>query len=211
MWRSHPATIDKATFDYVQEEMARRREVGCFANKALNLSCFSSKTKCGNCDRSFVRSARKQGGYVIWTCGSKKGRTASCGARDIPEKLLKGVCSNVLGTDEFNESAFAERIESIVVIGKDTTEFRFYSGEVKGNLTPREPCGRRSARPCGSNITTSAAESARVWGSMDRRSVATNGKKSNGETGYHKQIYRRSHQQHKETPGCQLCPCVHGP
>ncbi len=128
---THPAIIDKATFDYVQEEMTRRRELGCFANKALNLSCFSSKIKCGNCGRSFVRSARKQGCYVIWTCGSKKGRTSSCRARDIPEKLLKSVCADVLGTDGFNENSFAERVESIVVIGKDTIEFHFYDGEVK--------------------------------------------------------------------------------
>lgn len=128
---SHPAIIDKATFDYVQEEMARRRELGCFANKALNLSCFSSKIKCGNCGRSFVRSARKRGSYVIWTCGSKKGRTESCGARDIPEKLLKSVCADILGTEEFDSVSFAKRIEQVVIIGKDTMEFHFYGGEVK--------------------------------------------------------------------------------
>ena len=128
---THPAIIDKATFDYVQEEMARRRELACFANKALNLSCFSSKIKCGNCSRSFVRSARKRGSYVIWTCGSKKGRGESCGARDIPEKLLKSVCTNILGTDEFDESVFAGRVDSIVMIGKDKMEFHFYGGEVK--------------------------------------------------------------------------------
>ena len=128
---THPAIIDKATFDYVQEEMARRRELGCFANKSLNLSCFSTKIKCGNCGRSFLRSARKRGSYVIWTCGSKKGRGKSCGARDIPEKLLQSVCADVLGTGEFNSIAFAERIESIIIIGKDTVEFHFYGGEVK--------------------------------------------------------------------------------
>lgn len=128
---SHPAIIDKATFDYVQEEMARRREFGCFANKALNLSCFSSKIKCGNCGRSFVRSARKRGSYVIWTCGSKKGRGESCGARDIPEKLLKSVCADVLGTEEFDDTVFSERIEQVIIIGKDTMEFHFYGGKVK--------------------------------------------------------------------------------
>lgn len=128
---SHEAIIDKATFDYVQEEMARRRELGCFANKSLNLSCFSTKIKCGNCGRSFVRSARKRGSYVIWTCGSKKGRGESCGARDIPENLMKSVCADVLGTEEFDGTAFAKRIESIVIIGKDAMEFHFYDGEVR--------------------------------------------------------------------------------
>ena len=128
---SHPAIIDRATFDYVQKEMARRRELGCFANKALNLSCFSSKVKCGNCGRSFVRSARKQGSYVIWTCGSKKGRGESCGARDIPEKLLKSVCADVLDTEEFDDTVFSECIEQAIIVGKDTMEFHFYGGGVK--------------------------------------------------------------------------------
>ena len=127
---SHEAIIDRATFDYVQEEMARRRELGCFANKSLNLSCFSTKIKCGNCGRSFVRSARRRGSYVLWTCGSKKGRGVSCGARDIPEKMLKRVCSNVLGTEEFDEAIFAERVKKVIIIGKDTMEFHFYDGAV---------------------------------------------------------------------------------
>ncbi len=38
---THPAIIDKATFDYVQEEIARRKELGPRANKSLNLTCFS--------------------------------------------------------------------------------------------------------------------------------------------------------------------------
>lgn len=128
---TYPAIIDKATFDYVQEEMARRRELGCFASKSLNLSCFSTKIKCGNCGRSFLRSARKRGSYVIWTCGSKKGRGKSCGARDIPEKLLKSVCADILGTEEFDGISFEDRVENVVIIGKDTMEFHFYDGGVK--------------------------------------------------------------------------------
>ncbi|MDE6589464.1 MAG: zinc ribbon domain-containing protein, partial [Oscillospiraceae bacterium] len=109
------------------------RELGCFGNKYLapKLSCFSTKIKCGNCGRSFLRSARKRGSYVIWTCGSKKGRGKSCGARDIPEKLLQGVCTDILDTGKFDGIAFAERIESVIIIGKDTMEFHFYDGEVK--------------------------------------------------------------------------------
>lgn len=41
---THEAIINKATFDYVQQEMARRRELGPLANKALNTSCFTGKS-----------------------------------------------------------------------------------------------------------------------------------------------------------------------
>lgn len=126
---AHEAIIDKGTFDYVQAEMARRRELGCFANKHLNLSCFSTKVKCANCGRSFVRSARKGGQYVLWTCGSKKGSgKVSCGAKDIPENQLKRVCSEVLGLEEFQPEVFAEHVHRIEIIGKDKMLFYFTDG-----------------------------------------------------------------------------------
>ena len=46
---THPAIIDKETFDYVQSEIARRKELGPRANKSLNLTCFSGKLKCPFC------------------------------------------------------------------------------------------------------------------------------------------------------------------
>ena len=45
---THEAIIDKETFDYVQAEIARRKELGAFANKSLNITCFTSKLKCCN-------------------------------------------------------------------------------------------------------------------------------------------------------------------
>lgn len=41
----HEAIIDRETFDYVQSEIARRRELGPLANKALNTCCFTGKIK----------------------------------------------------------------------------------------------------------------------------------------------------------------------
>ena len=52
---THPAIIDKATFDYVQEEIARRKELGPRANKSLNLTCFSGKLKCPFCGISYAK------------------------------------------------------------------------------------------------------------------------------------------------------------
>lgn len=50
---THPAIIDKATFDYVQSEIARRKELGPRANKSLNLTCFSGMLKCPYCGQSY--------------------------------------------------------------------------------------------------------------------------------------------------------------
>lgn len=129
---AHEAIIDKEVFNYVQAEMARRRELGCFANKHLNLSCFSTKIKCGNCGKSYLRSARNRGQYVLWTCGSKKGNgKVSCGAKDIPEQQLKRVCSEVLGLAEFQSEVFAERVQRVEIIGKDTMRFYFTNGSTE--------------------------------------------------------------------------------
>ena len=55
---THEAIIDKATFDYVQAEMARRKGLGPFANKSLNITCFTGKIKCEKCGKSLMRSTR---------------------------------------------------------------------------------------------------------------------------------------------------------
>lgn len=43
---THEAIIDLETFQYIQDEMARRRQLGALANKSLNISCFTGKIKC---------------------------------------------------------------------------------------------------------------------------------------------------------------------
>ena len=55
---THEAIIDMETFQYVQEEMVRRKELGAFANKSLNITCFTSKLKCSKCGSSYVRNQR---------------------------------------------------------------------------------------------------------------------------------------------------------
>ena len=53
---THEAIIDKETFDYVQQEMARRRKLGAIANKSIPTTCFTSKLECGVCHRHYVHS-----------------------------------------------------------------------------------------------------------------------------------------------------------
>lgn len=127
---THEPIIDMETFQYVQAEMARRRALGPFGNKSLNLTCFSTIIKCELCGKSYVRSNRFQKGkpYPIWTCSTRK-RT-SHPSKDIPETILKRVCCEVLGLDEFSDEAFIEAIERITVIGKDQMDFHFRDGHV---------------------------------------------------------------------------------
>lgn len=77
---THPAIIDKATFDYVQEEIARRRELGARANKSLNTCCFTGKIKGPYCGVSYMHNNRTdRGGLEFWNCGSKKKKKVGSG------------------------------------------------------------------------------------------------------------------------------------
>lgn len=131
---SHEAIIDKETFDKVQAEIARRRELGAIANTAINTGCFTSKIKCGKCGRSYQRSARsrkRDSSYKMWICATrrKSGNTV-CQNKDIPEKMLKKACAEVLGLEEFDEDIFSEQIERIVVPEPNELIFYFNDGRI---------------------------------------------------------------------------------
>ena len=136
---THEAIIDKATWDYVQEEMARRKALGPRANKSLNLTCFSGIIKCERCGCSFMHNKRRnkakmsQFGEFIeyWTCGTKKKKGGHCPTRDIPEIILKRKCAEVLGTVEFDEGVFLDKVEQITVPEHGILTFHFKDGTEK--------------------------------------------------------------------------------
>ncbi|MBU3195025.1 recombinase family protein [Clostridium algidicarnis] len=151
---THPAIIDQDTFDKVQAEVARRRELGVFANWSINTTCFTSKIKCGNCGVSYRRSGKRQSKssnvYYIWTCQTKDRKGVSeCISKNVPEKVLQKVCAEVLGLEEFDEDVFLGEVERIVVIGKDELIFHFYDGQIvnqKWKSTARNDCWSEERR-----------------------------------------------------------------
>ena len=132
---THEAIIDKETFDFVQSEIARRKELGVFANKAIQTTCFTSKLKCYCCGKSYQRCSRhnKNTSYKSWKCGTNKNkRSDKCTVvGEIPEKALQVACSKALDLEEFNEAIFLEKIEKIIDFDNKQLEFYFYDGAVK--------------------------------------------------------------------------------
>ena len=114
---THEPIIDKETFDYVQQEMARRKELGALANKSLNTTCFTGKIKCGICGRSYMHNLRTDRGFEeFWACGSHKLKGRNCGAKgSIPQTVLVKECTEILGLEDFDEQAFLDQVEKIVV------------------------------------------------------------------------------------------------
>jgi len=134
---THEAIIDKETFDYVQTEIARRKELGAFANKSLNITCFTSKLKCSRCGCSYVRNQRSNrtkhistydDTIVVWGCGTQKKKGGRCSNKDIPERVLRKACAKALGLDEFDEDVFLERVDHIRVLEGQVLEFHFNDG-----------------------------------------------------------------------------------
>ena len=93
---THEAIIDKETFDYVQSEMARRRELGPLANKALNTSFLTGKIKCAFCGQSYMHSQRLNRAkrtlqpekMETWSCGSRKKKGGHCVGKEIPHRII---------------------------------------------------------------------------------------------------------------------------
>ena len=132
---SHPAIIDKETFDYVQSEITRRKELGPLANKSLNTCCFTGKIKCPYCGQSYMHSRRTKNGHYqeFWNCGSKKKKKQGDGCPiggTINHKNLMLACAEVLGIDTFDEDVFLKEVDHIDVPKRYTLEFHMTDGRV---------------------------------------------------------------------------------
>ena len=85
---SHPAIISEMDFDRVQEEIARRRQLG---HSYSSSSIFSSKLFCGNCGGLYGRKVlhstdtRRR---VIWRCNNKYSGGAKC---ETPNLTTEGI------------------------------------------------------------------------------------------------------------------------
>ena len=136
---THEAIIPMETFQYVQDEMARRRKLGAFANKSLNITCFTAKLKCEKCGKSYVRNTRKNRAkmtqlddqLVGWVCGSSKKKHGECKAMEIPEYILRQKCAEALGLEKFDEDAFAKQIEVITIPEQGILNFHMTDGTLK--------------------------------------------------------------------------------
>lgn len=146
---THEAIIDLETFQYIQDEMERRKQLGPLANKSLNISCFTGKIKCPYCNQSYMHNTRKPRTpnarrLEFWVCGSRKKKGGHCevGA-SINQENMKKVLSEVLGIDEFDDEVFLEKIDFINVPKQYTLEIHFKDGDV---IT--KPCRNTGHKDC---------------------------------------------------------------
>lgn len=130
------AIIPMETYQAVQAEIARRRELVALSSRSINTSCFTLKIKCVLCGTSFVRNTRKnrtktsQLGehYTFYSCSTNKRKGEHCSSGTIREGVLKEECAKALGLPEFDEETFSERMSKITIPTAGTMLFEFTDG-----------------------------------------------------------------------------------
>ena len=100
---AHDAIIDQETFDRVQEELKKRRELYEFGNSVIPAEerhPLSSKITCGLCGKHFIRKFGNSGAKYkapIWICQTHlKARKEGCPSRRISEKVLFPLLAAIL-------------------------------------------------------------------------------------------------------------------
>jgi len=125
---AHEPIIDRATFDSVQEEIARRAER--VKVKPGSVTVFTGKIRCGVCGKNYRRKTTPSS--MVWICATFniKGKKY-CASRQIPEETLKAVSAKVLGLDVFDDGAFAERVLYIQALPDNRLEYHFADGSTE--------------------------------------------------------------------------------
>ena len=144
---AHEAIIDKVTFDRVQAEKQRRKELGRLSSKICAQSAFSCRIRCETCGCLFYRSSGKRaGGNVrIWVCSEKKfNNRRGCATRGLREDVLEDVSASILGIKAFDSGTFTRLIREVGVSQENMLTFHFYDGRVVTHQW--EPTNRGGAK-----------------------------------------------------------------
>lgn len=179
----HEAIIDRETFDWVQDEMERRRELGALANKSLNTCCFTGKIKCPYCGVSYMHEHRtKNGNYQeFWVCGSRKKKKVGEGCPvggTISHKSLIRACTEILGLEEFDEEVFLEKVEYMNVPERYVLEFHMRDGRVI-----RKDCPNTGHKDCWTAEYRAKASKERRSNPRAKNTTALTGKIKCGDCG----------------------------
>lgn len=125
---THPAIIDKETFEKAQEIM-RRNRIKFQGEQGKDRYVFTSKIECETCGRNFKH--KKRGSKHTWVCSThhKYGKEG-CATKPIDEESLKTLINYILETQEFQEEKFRNTIDKIIITVNRTVKFILRDGRV---------------------------------------------------------------------------------
>lgn len=124
---AHEPIIDRATFDDVQLEIAKRAEL--IQVKVGSTTVFTSNIRCSICGKNYRRKTTPTG--ITWICATYNVRGKKyCASKQIPEETLKSVSAEVLSSVAFDEVLFTEKIDSITAMPDNVLEYNFKNGQM---------------------------------------------------------------------------------
>lgn len=125
--KSHPAIIDKETFDAVQAEMKRRSEEHPESAKKV-IYPLTGMIRCGCCGKNYQRKIFKTGAYWLCATFARRGKKHCPTAKQIPEEKLFAACASVLDVPTFDETAFKKQVDHITVPAPNVLIFVKHDG-----------------------------------------------------------------------------------
>lgn len=99
-------------------------------HETTSTDAFEGKIRCAACQNLYHRYCC-YGKYVYWYCSGKTKARTDCHAQDIADFNLRKISAYIMGTEEFDEAAFAEQIQEITVLADGSLEYQFYDGREK--------------------------------------------------------------------------------
>ena len=125
---THPAIIDKDTFDAARTVLQRMCESSKDRPRPQK-SEFTGKIYGPFCCKTYKHNTSN--GSVGWNCSTylEQGK-AFCHGKKIPETTLRTVCAEVFGFDNYDAAVFGDQIDRIEVPEDNRLRFFFKDGSV---------------------------------------------------------------------------------
>lgn len=113
---SHPAIIDRATFEAAQTLRQERRPAT--ADKVPEYATLKGKLKCGHCGGSFKQE--KAYGERYWGCSTYSFDTSKCKVKKIPESEIFGAFVTLYNKLKLNKKVILQPIINQLVTLKNS-------------------------------------------------------------------------------------------
>lgn len=127
---THDAIIDKETFDKAQERLKKISD-SVSGRSPWSRGVFSGKIRCARCGANYIRYQNRK---LVWICLTYKRKgPKGCPSKQVPDDILRDVCCEVLGIDEFDDDLFDARVDYITADRDDESNiltFCMTDGEV---------------------------------------------------------------------------------
>ena len=107
---SHPAVIEPAVFDLVQERIRKRRATEGFSGKTI----FSSKLRCGCCGAWYgpkVWHSTDRYRRIVWQCNARYGDGRRCASKRLTEEELRSAFVRLVNRLADREALLADLCE----------------------------------------------------------------------------------------------------